>query len=434
MTITLHTFWYILVGLAGIASGQRQRVRPPTGVFFKSPFQKRVPVYCSVSSCRWSIREGIDILAKRYFKMFQGSLLINFFWQQIPKPGCFDPKRVLIMCSYGFLSFSIECWDDCFNSQTLVSLELHVDVVRSQSIYNFPDMDYHEACSSSLERNDLQLLQSLPIVEAFARVDTPSEVALNTLNSLYVTKGEGKNKNFNVWFHSFWTTRFLSTDSLDGSVSSMKVSGTERVCNPAWLLFYYCYIILLSVLLSLQVSSAGLAHIVYNPVPPDLTYLSRFGLSFLSMGYIKIAYFCLLSHIITRKYGSILQLIRSRKRFNRFLKFLLACLLLLNFLLIGICNPSLLNPGPNCLSVSYQNVQGLIPISHLRSDHPQLDQTKIFELNAHLYDTKPDLIILNETWLKRSIKDHEVIQNSNYDVYRNDRSQVTHPADPSNLS
>ena len=100
--------------------------------------------------------------------------------------------------------------------------------------------------------------------------------------------------------------------------------------------------------------------------------------------------------------------------------------------MIGICNPSLLNPGPNSLSVSFQNVQGLIPFSHLGKTQPQLDHTKIFELNAHLNVKKPDILILNETWLNKSIKDHEIIGHRNYDVYRNDRSQVTHPADPNN--
>ena len=38
---------------------------------------------------------------------------------------------------------------------------------------------------------------------------------------------------------------------------------------------------------------------------------------------------------------------------------------LLNFLLITLVNPGLLNPGPNSLSVYYQNVQGLIPFSSL---------------------------------------------------------------------
>ena len=104
-------------------------------------------------------------------------------------------------------------------------------------------------------------------------------------------------------------------------------------------------------------------------------------------------------------------------------------LLTLNFLLIAISNPSMLNPGPNHMSVYHQNVQGLIPFSQLHTSQPHLDKTKIYEINAHIENTKPDLILLTETWLKKSVLDREVIQCAEYDVYRNDRSLVSHPID-----
>ena len=157
-------------------------------------------------------------------------------------------------------------------------------------------------------------------------------------------------------------------------------------------------------------------------------------LSFLCISNIKIAYFYLVSNILLRNpqsfsfnFGH-----SSGKRSVRILKFIIASLMFLNFLMIGICNPSILNPGPNSLSVSYQNVQGLVPFSNLGKAQPQLDQTKILELNTHLNVKSPDILILNETWLNKSIKDSEIIRHRNYDVYRNDRSQVTHPADPNN--
>ena len=122
----------------------------------------------------------------------------------------------------------------------------------------------------------------------------------------------------------------------------------------------------------------------------------------------------------------------KKKRGSKVLNFLVLSILLLNFLLIGICNPSLLNPGPNGLTVNYQNVQGLIPFPQLSKTYPQLDRTKICELNTHINTIGPDILILNKTWLKKSIKDHEIIENQLYNLYRNDRSQVTHPADPNN--
>ena len=56
------------------------------------------------------------------------------------------------------------------------------------------------------------------------------------------------------------------------------------------------------------------------------------------------------------------------------------------------------------------------------------------ELNYYLSDSKPDILMLNETWLKRSIVDNEIFP-LDYKVFRLDRtirSAKTHPADPNN--
>ena len=105
---------------------------------------------------------------------------------------------------------------------------------------------------------------------------------------------------------------------------------------------------------------------------------------------------------------------------------------LINFLLIAIVNPNLLNPGPRGVSVYFQNVQGLIPFSNLGDEHPSLARTKIFEINANIHDKKPDIVMLNETWLNKSIRDSEIIESSDYKVFRCDRSQLTHPTDSNN--
>ena len=59
----------------------------------------------------------------------------------------------------------------------------------------------------------------------------------------------------------------------------------------------------------------------------------------------------------------------------------------------------------------FQNVQDLIPFSFLSDPHPKLDETKIYELNTYINLNKPDVVMLNETWLKNSIGEHEVISN-----------------------
>ena len=50
----------------------------------------------------------------------------------------------------------------------------------------------------------------------------------------------------------------------------------------------------------------------------------------------------------------------------------------------------------------------------------------------HIYETSPDIIILNETWLKPSIKDEEILPSKMYKMFRLDRSVSSHPSDPSN--
>ena len=82
--------------------------------------------------------------------------------------------------------------------------------------------------------------------------------------------------------------------------------------------------------------------------------------------------------------------------------------------MIAFANRSIYNPGPNIpsqnstgasgnnilsdkLSIYYQNIQGLIPFTELNKTHPNLDNTKLGELHAYVYDKCPDIIILNET-------------------------------------
>ena len=77
----------------------------------------------------------------------------------------------------------------------------------------------------------------------------------------------------------------------------------------------------------------------------------------------------------------------------------------INITLITICNMSIINPGPKAtripLTVFYNNVHGLINARDLASDHPPLNMTKIHELHGFLFSNKPDVVILNETWLKK---------------------------------
>ena len=63
------------------------------------------------------------------------------------------------------------------------------------------------------------------------------------------------------------------------------------------------------------------------------------------------------------------------------------------------------------ISVYYQNVQGF---GSLSAKQPILDTTKISELHAYVYKFNPHIIILNETWLKPSILDSEILPANKY--------------------
>ena len=109
---------------------------------------------------------------------------------------------------------------------------------------------------------------------------------------------------------------------------------------------------------------------------------------------------------------------------------------LLKLYLITRYNPRVLNPGPpskqTSLSVYYQNVQGLIPFTYLAENHPKFDETKLCEIHSYIYKTAPDIIILNETWLKPTIHSNEIIPPQLYNTFRCDRSQMTHPNNEQN--
>ena len=124
--------------------------------------------------------------------------------------------------------------------------------------------------------------------------------------------------------------------------------------------------------------------------------------------------------------------LRFHCRAHQLVAFFLFWIYSINLFLVIVVNPSLLNPGPQILNVAYQNVQGLIPFSMLRSTHPLLDRSKISELQAFAINSKPDVIVLNETWLKKSISNNEILPDSQYEVFRNDRTKRTHPQDPNN--
>ena len=104
-------------------------------------------------------------------------------------------------------------------------------------------------------------------------------------------------------------------------------------------------------------------------IHPGVLYLN-WDISFLTTAHIKVAYLYIIFYAIIKsmhrtRYENQFSLYYStvRSRSSRLVINLILYLLIFNFLLIGIINPSLLNPGPNYFKVYYQNVQGSPSIS-----------------------------------------------------------------------
>ena len=231
-------------------------------------------------------------------------------------------------------------------------------------------------------------------------------------------------------------TKFYLFDQCSKKIEENIVHGNSDYIITNFLMLLYFYIILIFTMISLSFVCSPGFNISLN-LHPGVMYL-KWNLSFITISQIKVAYFYLIFY-------AILKLICNKNkscpknvifssvkcsRFVRILSNLILQVIAINFLLIGIVNPSILNPGPSSLKVYYQNVQGLIPFSELSSPQPRLDMTKIYEINTYVEKNKPEIVMLNETWLQKLVCDHEVIHIQDYILWCNNRSQISHPADP----
>ena len=222
-----------------------------------------------------------------------------------------------------------------------------------------------------------------------------------------------------------------------GSMTHFKKSFNHSFISPNshfssvfWLIYSIFMTYFMSLLLAFSISSrSNLSDNIHVSLPP----VSAFSLPFLCHSYLKqfsaIIFLFSASKITAMfKEGKI----KFNCRLHRFAAVFLFWVYSLNVLLIILVNPSLLNPGPQHLSVAYQNVQGLIPFGQLSSKHPLLDRCKISELQSFAIQSRPDILVLNETWLKKSISSNEILPDSQYEIFRNDRTRRTHPQDPNN--
>ena len=204
-----------------------------------------------------------------------------------------------------------------------------------------------------------------------------------------------------------WGARYYQDMRYVSHGDDNAISGSKSSPTVFFMLSYYAIAILCSTFLLITSLHCGRhdshsQHHSFHRVHPSESYL-RGDISFSLASYINIAYLYLFIFLfkimIGLQYTSLCKRLNVSKlsvtniffgsnisRYRYVISCLLLALLLLlvNFLIIAIVNPSIMNPGPDhsSLSVSYQNVQGLIPFGNLRDSHPTLDRTKLLELNG----------------------------------------------------
>ena len=67
-------------------------------------------------------------------------------------------------------------------------------------------------------------------------------------------------------------------------------------------------------------------------------------------------------------------------------------------------------------------------------EHPVFNDAKLIELHHYVESRVPDIVIvvLNETWLKESINNSEILPSNLYTIFRRDRCPDSHPIDKDN--
>ena len=110
--------------------------------------------------------------------------------------------------------------------------------------------------------------------------------------------------------------------------------------------------------------------------------------------------------------------------FNRMNKFS-RCTKNMESLFVTITNTNV----PITVGVVYRPPSGLIK-NFLNEWESILKQLP--EKNVIIMSHAPDIVILNETWLKESINDNEILPSNLYTIFRCDRSLESHPIDKDN--
>ena len=221
-----------------------------------------------------------------------------------------------------------------------------------------------------------------------------------------------------------------------------------EIRNNAKYLFLAVYVFLIITLLTVAqnlrislINSTKIMHIKCNFISVT-TAGTHFGIRHLTSCWVLII-ICYLArcknakmHLILKNFGiSRGRCFKDSGRVAKMQIFLSFWTTIINLLLIIISLPAIKNPGPDThekLSCLYQNVRGFVPFSGLSKKIPPLDRNKLNEFQTYVYENKPGLVLLTETWLTKEHLDNEIFPNDTYRCFRLDRSPKTHPPDPAN--
>ena len=211
---------------------------------------------------------------------------------------------------------------------------------------------------------------------------------------------------------------------------------TDNISSCVFIFFLYFYVVLqcaiLGVSANLSKNNCSIQHVLYFSNSPHLEYIEK--LRTLKNWAVILINFFLMNP--TSRNSVLTCMYNTHKRNNskqastwtilikRLQMSALLYITMLNLILIVLTNPCIVNPGPQApnIKVSYCNAQGLIMMSSMRGRQPIFQTNKLLDFQSYIHLNKPDLVILNETWLNEYINTSEIVGEEYYKAFRQDRT------------
>ena len=283
---------------------------------------------------------------------------------------------------------------------------------------------------------------------------TPTRIPLNykmnisvdqyrcSIGRFNVRCGSGRGPNYNsiyqcnvyMTFYNLLTKQNNYIPVTDTGISVFKV------------IFLFLYYNLINILVAVHINNVKSDTLIQDRIDHNMEYiLPEYNVlnSSISMELINFAVIILM--MLTPHHNSIklpfdkgtyipnvISVIWSRKFYHKgkggISKNLCFYISSINIILIVITTPCIVNPGPPThsrttnLKVSYCNCQGLIFASSMKSKQPIFQTNKLLDFQTYLHHDKPDIVVINESWLNANIHNNEIVDEQYYKMFRLDRT------------